>query len=29
MSKIPPIAKTKQSFWTTIRIGWGPYMRLF
>ena len=23
MSKIPPIAKTKQSFWTTIRIGWG------
>jgi ABC-type multidrug transport system fused ATPase/permease subunit len=25
----PQIRKPKQSFWTTIRIGWGPYRRLF
>jgi subfamily B ATP-binding cassette protein MsbA len=25
----PRIRKPKQSFWTTIRIGWGPYRRLF
>ncbi len=29
MSKIPPVAKTKQSLWTTIRIGWRPYRRLY
>ena len=29
MSKIPPVAKTKQSLWTTIRIGWRPYKRLY
>jgi ATP-binding cassette, subfamily B, bacterial MsbA len=29
MSKIPPIAKSKQSLWTTLKIGWGPYKRLF
>ena len=21
--------KQKQSFWTTLKIGWGPYKRLF
>jgi len=25
----PQIRKPKQSFWTTIRMGWGPYRRLF
>jgi ATP-binding cassette, subfamily B, bacterial MsbA len=25
----PQTRKPKQSFWTTIRIGWGPYRRLF
>ena len=29
MSKIPHVAKTKQSLWTTIRKGWGPYKRLY
>jgi ATP-binding cassette, subfamily B, bacterial MsbA len=29
MSKIPPAAKAKQSLWTTIRIGWRPYKRLY
>ncbi|CAN5392010.1 lipid A export permease/ATP-binding protein MsbA [soil metagenome] len=29
MSKIPPVATTKQSLWTTIRIGWRPYKRLY
>jgi subfamily B ATP-binding cassette protein MsbA len=29
MSKIPPVAKTKQSLWTTIRLGWRPYKRLY
>jgi ATP-binding cassette, subfamily B, bacterial MsbA len=25
----PQTPKTKQSFWTTLKIGWGPYKRLF
>ena len=29
MSKIPPVAQKKQSLWTTIRIGWRPYKRLY
>jgi ATP-binding cassette, subfamily B, bacterial MsbA len=29
MSKIPPVAKTKQSLWMTIRTGWRPYRRLY
>ena len=28
MSK-PQIPKTKQSLWNTLKIGWGPYRRLF
>ena len=29
MSKIPPVIKVKEPFWTTIRRGWGPYKRLY
>ena len=29
MSKIPLAKNTKESVWTTIRRGWGPYRRLY
>ncbi|HEY3600689.1 MAG TPA: ABC transporter transmembrane domain-containing protein [Chthoniobacterales bacterium] len=29
MNKVPVATVAKQSFWTTVRLAWGPYKRLF